>query len=108
MKIVAVTACPGGIAHTYMATESIENEAKSRNISCRVESQGSMGIMNRLSKVEIAEADIVIFAKGIDIIEKDRFRGKLILEVPVSEALTAPKKVFEKAINLMEGSINEH
>ena len=60
MKIVAVTACPTGIAHTYMAADALKKEAKNRNLAIKVETQGAMGIENPLSCAEIANSDLVI------------------------------------------------
>lgn len=97
MKIVAITACPTGIAHTYMAAEQLEKTGKSLGHSVRVETQGSMGIENELTKNEIAEADAVIFAVDIDVEMKERFDGKKIITVPVAEAIKNPKGVFAKA-----------
>jgi len=97
MKIVAITACPTGIAHTYMAAEQLEKTGKSLGHSVRVETQGSMGIENELTKKEIAEADAVIFAVDIDVEMKERFDGKKIITVPVAEAIKNPKGVFAKA-----------
>ena len=97
MKIVAITACPTGIAHTYMAAEQLEKTGKSLGHSVRVETQGSMGIENELTKKEIAEADAVIFAVDIDVELKERFDGKKIITVPVAEAIKNPKGVFAKA-----------
>jgi fructose-specific phosphotransferase system IIB component len=67
MKIVAVTACPTGIAHTYMAAEQLEKTAKALGHTIRVETQGAMGIENELSKKDIAEADVAIFAVDIEV-----------------------------------------
>lgn len=97
MKIVAVTACPTGIAHTYMAAEQLEKTAKSLGHTIRVETQGAMGIENELSKKEILEADVAIFAVDIDVEQKDRFDGKKIVQVGVSEAIKNPKGVLAKA-----------
>jgi fructose-specific phosphotransferase system IIB component len=97
MKIVAITACPTGIAHTYMAAEQLEKTGKSLGHSVRVETQGSMGIENELTKKEIAEADAVIFAVDIDVEMKERFDGKKVITVPVAEAIKNPKGVFAKA-----------
>lgn len=94
MKIVAVTACPTGIAHTYMAAEQLEKTGRSLGHDVKVETQGAMGIENRLSDSEIAAADWVIFAVGIQIEERDRFDGKRQLEVSVSQAIKDPQGVF--------------
>ena len=96
MKIVAVTACPTGIAHTYMAAEQLEKTAKSLGHEIKVETQGAMGIENELSRADISAADVVIFAVNIDVEQKDRFDGKKIIEVPAQEAIKNPKGVFAR------------
>jgi fructose-specific phosphotransferase system IIB component len=96
MKIVAVTACPTGIAHTYMAAEQLEKSAKALGYEIKVETQGAMGIENELSAKDIREADIAVFAVDIDVEQRDRFNGKKIIQVPVQEAIKNPKGVFEK------------
>ncbi|USN97947.1 MAG: PTS fructose transporter subunit IIB [Phycisphaeraceae bacterium] len=97
MKIVAVTACPTGIAHTYMAAEQIEKTAKAEGHEIRVETQGSMGIENELSAKDISEADVAIFAVDIEVEKKERFDGKKTVQVSVSEAIKNPKGVIAKA-----------
>ena len=76
MKIVGVTACPAGIAHTYMAQEAIEKECKSRGYDVKIETQGSMGIENELEQDEIDEADAVILAIAINVDGEERFEEK--------------------------------
>lgn len=97
MKIVAVTACPTGIAHTYMAAEQLEKTAKAMGHEIRVETQGAMGIENELSAKEIAAADVAIFAVDIEVEKKERFAGKKIVQVGVVEAIKTPKAVVAKA-----------
>ncbi len=97
MKFVAVTACPTGIAHTYMAAEQLEKTASAMGHSISVETQGSMGIENELSAHAISEADAVILAIDIGIEQRDRFKGKRILEVGVAEAIKNPRGVLERA-----------
>jgi fructose-specific phosphotransferase system IIB component len=96
MKIVAVTACPTGIAHTYMAAEQLEKTGRSLGHDIKVETQGAMGIENELSAPEIRAADYVIFAVDIDVEQRERFKGRKILEVPVQEAIKNPKGIFAK------------
>ncbi len=96
MNIVAVTACPTGIAHTYMAAEQIEKTARALGHDIKVETQGAMGIENELSADDIREADVAIFAVDIAVEQRDRFDGKRIIEVAVHEAIKNPKAVFEK------------
>jgi PTS system fructose-specific IIB component/fructose-specific PTS system IIB-like component len=94
MNIVAVTACPTGIAHTYMAAEQLEKTGKALGHRIKVETQGAMGIENEISASEAADADAVIFAVDIPVEQPERFDGKRILEVPVQQAIKDPKGVF--------------
>jgi fructose-specific phosphotransferase system IIB component len=96
LKIVAVTACPTGIAHTYMAAEQLEKTAKALGHSIKVETQGAMGIENELSKTDIADADAAIFAVDIEVEKRERFAGKRVIEVPVKDAIKDPKALFAR------------
>ena len=98
MKIVAITACTTGIAHTYMAAESLENKAKELGYDIKVETQGTSGPENVLTQKEIDEADGIILAvdKSID---ESRFAGKEVLHVPAQAAIKDPEKCFNQAIN---------
>ena len=96
MKIVAVTACPTGIAHTYMAAEQLEKTARSLGHEIKVETQGSMGIENELSARDIREADVALFAVDIEVENRERFSGKRIVQVPVQEVIKNPRAIFEK------------
>ena len=94
MRIVAVTACPTGIAHTYMAAEQLEKTAKKLGHTIKVETQGAMGIENQLNTDDIARADLVVFAAGIAVRERERFAGKRVVEVPVQDAIKDPERVL--------------
>ena len=96
MKIVAVTACPTGIAHTYMAAEQLSKAARELGHRIKVETQGAMGIEDELSAEDIVEADLVIFAVDIEVERRERFDGKKIVEVSVQQAIKDPKAAFEK------------
>lgn len=95
-KIVAVTACPTGIAHTFMAAESLELKAKELGYEIRVEKDGSAGVKDGLTAKEIDEADAVIIAcdKNIDMAP---FDGKKVVMASTKDAIHAPEKLFEKA-----------
>lgn len=97
MNIVAITACPTGIAHTYMAAEGLEKAAKAAGHSIKVETQGAMGIENELKAAEIKAADVVIFAVDIEVEKLERFDGKKTLRVGVQEAIKNAKGVLAKA-----------
>ena len=100
MKIVGVTACPTGVAHTYMAQEALEKECRKRGYEVKVETQGSIGIENELSQEEVDEADVVILAVAVIIEGEERFEDKLILNADVNEAISNPAKVIDKAEKL--------
>jgi fructose-specific phosphotransferase system IIB component len=96
MKIVAVTACPTGIAHTYMAAEQLEKVGRALGHTVKVETQGAMGIENELSAQDIREADCAIFAADIEVEQRERFSGLRILEVAAQDAIRDPKSIFAK------------
>lgn len=95
-RIVAVTACPTGVAHTFMAAEAIEEEAKKRGWWCKVETRGSVGVGNELTAQEVADADIVIAACDIDV-DLSKFAGKLLYRTKTSPALKKTAQEFDKA-----------
>ena len=94
MNIIAVTACPTGVAHTYMAAARLEKAAQRLGHAIKVETQGSMGIENRLSADDIARADVVLLAAGIAVREAERFAGKRVVEVPVQDAIKDPDRIL--------------
>jgi len=96
VRIVAVTACPTGIAHTYMAAEQLEKTARALGHEIKVETQGAMGLENELSAGDIRAADAVLFAVDIDVERPERFGGKRIVQVTISEAIRNPTAVFGK------------
>lgn len=94
MKIVAVTACPTGIAHTYMAAEQLEKTAKKLGHHIKVETQGAMGIENELSQADIDGATVAILAVDIAIEQPERFAHVRQIKVPVQVALRDPEGIF--------------
>lgn len=98
MKIVAITSCPTGIAHTYMAAEALEMAAKEMGVEIKVETQGSVGAENQLTEADIREAKAVIIAADTNV-SKERFAGKAIIEVGVKEAIKDAKGLIERAKN---------
>lgn len=95
--IVAVTACPTGIAHTYMAEEALKKKAAEMNVDIRVETNGSEGVKNRLTADEIRRAKGVIVAADKNV-EMARFNGKPLLERPVSDGINKPEELISKII----------
>lgn len=98
MKLLAVTACPTGIAHTYMAAESIEKKARERGCSIKVETRGSGGAKNVLTEEEIAQADCIIVAADTKV-PMERFAGKKLIECQVSDGISKADKIIEKAMS---------
>ncbi len=97
MKIVGVAACTVGIAHTYIAQEKLENAAKKVGYDIHIETQGTIGIENALTKEQIEAADIVILAVDVKISGMERFDGKRVIQVPTEIAVKSPTKLLEKA-----------
>lgn len=98
MKIVAVAACPTGIAHTYMAAEALERAAKKMGHKIKVETQGAIGIEDKLSKKDVSEAELIILAVDIQIKEPDRFKDKPIYRVDPQKVIKDAKHVLKEAI----------
>ncbi|MDH0292318.1 PTS fructose-like transporter subunit IIB [Pseudomonas sp. GD04087] len=96
-KVVAVTACPTGVAHTFMAAEALQQTAQQMGIELRVETQGSVGARNPLSAEEIAAADVVLLAADIEV-NPERFAGKRIFRCGTGVALKQPQATIERAL----------
>ena len=97
VKICAVTSCPTGIAHTYMAAEGIEKAAKAEGCWVKVETRGSGGAKNVLTDEEIANADCIIVAADAKV-PMDRFHGKKLIEVPVSDGISKAPELVKRAM----------
>ena len=97
-KILAVTSCPTGIAHTYMAAEGIEKAAKAKNCFIKVETRGSGGAKNVLTDEEIREADCIIVAADAQV-PMERFDGKKVIECQVSDGISKADKLVEQAMS---------
>lgn len=95
-RIVAITACPTGVAHTFMAAEAIEGEAKKRGHWVKVETRGSVGAKNALTAEEIAAADLVIIAADIEV-DLSRFNGKRLYKTSTGAALKKSAQEMDKA-----------
>lgn len=100
MIIVGISACPAGIAHTYMAQEAIEQEGRKRGHTVKIETQGSMGIENELTQEEIDAADYVVFAASIGVEGEERFDEKneedKILNVEPGDAIRHVVELFDE------------
>ena len=99
MKIIAVTSCPIGMAHTYMASAAIKKAAKALDIEILVETQGSMGIRDRISEKDIREADLFLDAADVAMIEGERFEG-----LPTYK--TSTSKVIKKGVEELQNAVD--
>ena len=97
-KLLAVTGCPTGIAHTYMAAEGIEKAAKERGCAVKIETRGSGGAKNVLTAQEIADADCIIIAADTQV-PMDRFDGKPLIECQVSDGISKAGELLDRAMN---------
>ena len=100
-KIVAVTACPTGIAHTYMAADALKYAAEELGYDLKVETQGSSG-NEKLTQADIDAADAVIFAVSVNVRERNRFAGKPFVESPVKRGIDEPKEMIAEALTEAE------
>ena len=96
--ILAITACPTGIAHTYMAAENLEAAAQELGYRIKIETHGSIGVEGTFSKQDIEEADAIVI--GADtVISKDRFHGKRLEATGVDEAIKHPKELLSRSLS---------
>ncbi|QXE17386.1 PTS fructose transporter subunit IIABC [Clostridium sp. 001] len=95
--VLAVTACPTGIAHTYMAADALNNKAKDMGIEIKVETNGSTGVKNKLTDEDIQKADGIIVAADKQV-EMTRFNGKKLIQVSVSDAIKDPEGLINKSL----------
>ncbi|MFB0637404.1 fructose-specific PTS transporter subunit EIIC [Bacillus rugosus] len=98
MKLLAITSCPNGIAHTYMAAENLQKAADRLGVTIKVETQGGIGVENKLTEEEIREADAIIIAADRSV-NKDRFIGKKLLSVGVQDGIRKPEELIQKALS---------
>ena len=101
-KIIAVTACTTGVAHTYLAAQALKRAAKELDCLIKVETQGATGIDNELNERDLELAEVVILAVDTKVSGNERFKGKLVLKVPVSEPLKQGKQVIIDALKLVD------
>lgn len=97
-RVLAVTACPTGIAHTYMAAENLENTGKKLGIALKAETDGSGGAQNVLTREEIASADAIIIAADKNV-EMSRFDGKPVIMVPVADGIHKAEELIKRAVD---------
>lgn len=94
MKLVAITSCPTGIAHTYMAAEALQMAAKEMGYEIKIETQGSVGAENVINDKDLREAIAVIIAAD-NSVDKSRFKGKPVIEVSTMDAIKNSKGLIK-------------
>jgi fructose-specific PTS system IIB-like component len=104
MFIVCVTACPTGIAHTFMAAESLQTNAEQMGLEIKVETQGSLGADNEIDADDLARADGVILATEVAIEGVERFAGLPIIECTVEDPISEGKAVIEALLAEIESA----
>lgn len=102
MKILGVTACPTGIAHTYMAAEALTKACKKRGYEVKVETQGSIGVENKITAEDLVGVDVVILSKDIAIKGKERFEGIPVVNVKISDMIKNTEPLLDKVIKHIE------
>ncbi|KGH87824.1 fructose PTS transporter subunit IIB [Oenococcus oeni] len=102
MKIVGISACTIGIAHTYIAQEKIEAAAKKAGDEVNIETQGTIGVENELNPEDIKNADIVLLAVDVKVSGEERFKGKKVIKVSTETAIKSPNKLIAKLHEIVE------
>ncbi|MYL20970.1 PTS fructose transporter subunit IIC [Halobacillus litoralis] len=105
MKILAITSCPNGIAHTYMAAENLQKAADAMGIDIKIETQGSIGVENEFTQADIDSADGIIIAAD-KTVNKERFVGKPLTAVGVQQGINAPEQLIQRIVD-GQASIHE-
>lgn len=98
MKIVAVTACPSGVAHTYMAAEALKKAGEKLGVEIKVETQGGIGIENVITEADLTNTDYVVLTKEVAIKNEKRFKGKKIVRVKIADAVKKAEEIVKKLI----------
>lgn len=107
MNIVGVTSCIAGLAHTPMAAKSLEKEGARLGHQVKMEQQGAMGIMNKISAEDVAAADFVLIAADRSIEEEERFAGKIIIRVKIGQCVSHAAEVITKCVTAVEARRNQ-
>lgn len=101
MNIVGIAACPAGLAHTPMAAKALEKAGAKLGHNMKMEQQGSMGQINKITKEEAEACEFVLIASDQKIEGMDRFEGKKVIRVDISTCIKAPEAVINKCIQAL-------
>ena len=96
MKILGVTSCPSGVAHTYMAAEALKKAAIAKGHTVKVETQGSIGTENEITMDDVKEADVIVLTKDVSLANLERFDGKPTVKVAISDVVKKSNAITEK------------
>lgn len=96
MKVVGITSCPSGVAHTYMAAEALKLSGQKLGIDVKIETQGGAGVENELTKKDIDEAVCVVLVNDVSLSGMDRFQGKKVLKMGVSDIIKKSDAIMKK------------
>ncbi|AXG37316.1 MULTISPECIES: PTS fructose transporter subunit IIB [Enterococcus] len=102
MKIVGISACPAGLAHTPMAAKALEKAGAKLGYDVKIEQQGSLGQVNKITAAEAQEADFLLLATDQKVVGLERFEGKPQLRVNINTCIKAPEAVLKKCIAAVE------
>lgn len=102
MKIVGISSCPAGLAHTPMAAKALEKAGKKLGYDVKIEQQGSLGQVNKITQAEADAADFVLLATDQKVIGLERFEGKPQLRVNITTCIKAPEAVLKKCVEAVE------
>ena len=97
-KVLAITSCATGVAHTYMAAEALEEAAKKIDVAIKIETHGSVGVENNFSSKDIEEAEGIIIAADTQV-DRSRFSGKRIISVPVRKGIDKPTELIQRLLD---------
>ncbi|WP_343247664.1 PTS fructose transporter subunit IIB [Diplocloster hominis] len=107
MKLVIITSCVAGVAHSEMCAAALKKEAIARGHSVRVEMQGGSNLSDMLPKEICQSADVILIAYAIAVAKKERFEGKPVVKVPIGQAIRHIKQVMDKAEEVYEQTIEK-
>jgi len=102
MKIVGISACPGGLAHTPMAAKALEKAGAKLGYEVKIEQQGSLGQVNEITAAEAKEADFLLLATDQKVVGMERFEGKPQIRVNINTCIKAPEAVLKKCVAAVE------
>jgi len=102
MKIVGISACPAGLAHTPMAAKALEKAGVKLGYEVKIEQQGSLGQVNEITAAEAKEADFLLLATDQKVVGMERFEGKPQIRVNINTCIKAPEAVLKKCVAAVE------